>query len=119
MEKTSNNMKIKNSPYIRFIKLLECIDTFSVIDPTELFILRKLFILWSHEEKVLVGDFMQFNQIASSATLHRKLNHLIKLKLLQTQKYDSLDSRKKIILPTPKLEKDFARLNLIFKKALI
>ena len=105
----------KNSPYLRFIKLLESIDTFSLIDPLETLIIRKLYMHWSHNEQVLVSDFMQFNKIASSATLHRKLHRLVDLKILKFQPNPN-DARLKYIVPTAKLEKDLLKLNLIFKK---
>lgn len=108
----------KNAPYLRFLKLLESIGTFSIIDPLELIIICKLFVHWSNNEQVLVGDFMKFNKIASPATLHRKLYHLIDLKIVKLKSSPN-DARLKFIIPTSKLEKDINKLNLIFKKIVL
>ena len=68
--------------YIRFLKLLKAIsdhDQFPQINPTSKVILEVLALHESEGNPLSVSDLLEFNKIASPATLHK---HLAKLRRL-------------------------------------
>jgi hypothetical protein len=77
---------MKKNYYINFLNLLKAIDTSPVdaqLDSTAKLILEEIAIGVSNDKLLTVSDVMNLKQLGSPATLHRKLDLLLNVKLVE------------------------------------
>jgi predicted transcriptional regulator len=91
------------SIYLEFLSLAHDLENgskeISKLDATERYLLQTV-VLCDHEGKALkITDAMSLRNIASPATIHRKLKRLINLGLVR-QDYEGSDRRTKYLIPT-------------------
>lgn len=96
--------KLKSSAYIRFLNLVNAIselDNSPKLDYAEQKILHILAINWSRNVDVSVLDCMKLFDELSSATVHRRIQSLLKKNLIKLV-LSKEDKRIKTIHPTQK-----------------
>lgn len=101
------------SVYYRFLALLHAIEgeceRVSKLDESAKQLLQ-IISLRHHEGKSLtVTDAMLLKTVASQATIHRKLTHLLELGLIE-QQFEGKNRRTKFLVPTKFSDKHFERL---------
>ena len=92
---------MKNS-YIRFLNCVEAFETRNnaeALDATQTQLLDMVMIAHSKDREVLVGDLLALGNIGSQATLHGRVKSLVKAGYI-TLLTDSVDGRKKKVVPT-------------------
>ena len=94
-----------NSPYIRFIKLMDSVEDLKFMDPHEFYIVRHLLSLWDNGEgEVKVKDLLELNHVGSPSMVHRKVVSLRRKKYISVVK-DPMDARSKILIPSMRLHR--------------
>ena len=69
-----------------------------------------------HGKRMTVTDAMMLNDLASPATLHRKLDDLLDANLIE-QKFEGRNRRTKYLVPTKKAIEHFSKLGLAIAEA--
>ena len=111
---------IKNS-YIRF---LNCVNALEVkagevkIDSMEEQLLNAVMMGYSNGQVILVGDLLVLGNIGSQATLHGRLKNLVSAGYVKLV-VDSVDSRKKRVLPTKLAIRYYEKLSQLVTKAVL
>ena len=111
---------MNQSSYIRF---LNCIDALEEkggekkLDAIETQLLDWVMMTDAQGCEILVGDLLLLSHIGSQATLHGRVQKLIELGYVK-QALDSVDGRKKKILPTKLAIKRYEILSKLLEKAI-
>ena len=112
---------IASSAYIRFLNLLDVIDSsggWVKLDPLEESLLNKLVLMTTKQDRlILVGDLISISTLASQATLHGRVKSLERKGLIDLIS-DKDDARKRHVNPTRLAMKRYKELSVNFEKAL-
>ena len=109
-----------NRIYLRFLNLLEALEDtkgFPDIDLEAKKILEVIAVRHQKEAPLTVTEAMALSHIASPATIHRKLDQLRELELIDSI-YHGDNRRTKYMVPTASALQYFDRLGKIMTKAL-
>lgn len=109
-----------NRIYLRFLNLLEALEDtkgFPYIDLEAKKILEVIAVRHQKETPLTVTEAMALSHIASPATIHRKLDQLRELELIDPI-YHGDNRRTKYMVPTASALQYFDRLGKIMTKAL-
>jgi len=119
--KQAPQKSIASSAYIRFLNLLDVIDSArgcERLDPLEESLLDKLVLMATKQDcPILVGDLISISTLASQATLHGRVKSLERKGLINLIS-DIDDARKKHVYPTRLTIKRYEELSVNFEKAL-
>jgi DNA-binding transcriptional ArsR family regulator len=101
------------SVYIRFLSLLhslegEC-ERVSKLDETAKHLLEIITLRHNEGKTLTVTEAMSLKTVASQATIHRKLTHLLELGLVE-QQFEGKNRRTKFLAPTKFSNEYFERL---------
>ncbi len=111
---------MKNSRiYLRFLNLLEAVEAtpgFPDIDLEAKKILEVIAVRHQKENPLTVTEAMALSHIASPATIHRKLDQLREMELIDSI-YQGDNRRTKYMVPTTSALQYFDRLGKIMNKA--
>ena len=100
-----------NSAYIKFIKLLDSVEEFRLMDPHEYYIVRHLLSLWDNGRGVVrVKDLLSLSHVGSPSMVHRKVSNLRRKNFLKAVN-DPGDARIKILVPSLKLQRVIQKLD--------
>ena len=91
--------------YLRFLNLMEALDTLGV-DGSCRRLLEIIAIAHTNGQPLTVSQAMKLHQLASPATIHRKLQQLIDAGLVQQSAF-ALNRRTKLLAPTAKADHYF------------
>jgi DNA-binding MarR family transcriptional regulator len=112
-------MSTIENTYIRFLNCIEELEAKSCekkLDAIEERLLNAVMISVSQERELLIGDLLALSSVASQATLHGRVKNLIKagyVKLIA----DSVDGRKKKVMPTKLAIQYYDKLSKLLAKA--
>ncbi len=98
--------------YLRFLNLVNAIDGVSAVatvDTTALRLLDEIAVAHSKGEPMTVTKAMLLSNIASPATLHRKMDDLREANLID-QIFEGTNRRTKYLVPTKSAEQYFTSL---------
>jgi len=107
-----------NSPYIRFLGLINALDRLNLgkkLDHIEEKLLDKIVLCANSNEAILVGDLISLTTLGSQATLHGRLKNLISMGYIKMA--SNLDGRKKEVLPTKVALKRYDAISKCLEKA--
>lgn len=110
---------LKDSSYIRFLHILDGLDRINpgrALDSFEEKILNQICLKYVRGEKLLVGELIAFNHVASQATLHGRIKNLVTMGYAQLTQ-DKKDRRKKTVLPTIKARKYYEKISTCLERA--
>lgn len=111
-----------NSTYLRFLALVHTIDGTSTqlanVDETAKHLLNVIALNHSNGKPLTVTEAMALKSIASPATIHRKLNDLLEVGLVE-QVFEGKNRRTKYLVTTKNAEKYFSSLSECMKQALL
>ena len=99
--------------YLNSLNILKAVDKNAValeLDPTSKLVLEEIALGVARGELLTVTDVMRLTQIASPATLHRKLEHLINTNLV-TAVFEGHNRRTKYMSLTSNGEQYFKHLS--------
>lgn len=116
IQRTSMN----HSSYIRFLNCIDALEAkggVTKLDAIETQLLDWIMMTFSQGGEILVGDLLVLSHIGSQATLHGRLQKLITLGYVK-QALDSVDGRKKKILPTKIAIKRYEILSKLLEKSI-
>jgi len=100
-----------NSAYIKFIKLLDSVEEFRLLDPHEYYIVRHLLSIWDNGRGVVrVKDLLSLSQVGSPSMMHRKVGNLRRKNFLKAVN-DPGDARIKILVPSLKFQRVIQKLD--------
>lgn len=108
------------SSYINFLNLINAIedqDRARTLDGIEKELLDTVMVANAQGDDVLVGDLLKLSKIGSQATLHGRIQNLIKLGYLKPIS-DRDDGRRKKLVPTALAIKHYSKLSKLLAKAL-
>ncbi len=91
-----------NNTYMRFLALVETLDVnskFREIDSVSMRLLDEIIVKHAYDLSLTIGESMALKQIASPATIHRKLDDLKKLGLILIESKNN-NRRTKFLAPT-------------------
>jgi len=111
--------KINHSSYIRFLNTVNAMDTTrsgKKLDAIEEQLLDKIMLSFSQDTEVLVGDLLILSQIGSQATLHGRVKNLATKGYIKLA-VDSVDNRKKKVIPTKLTLKHYEKLSKLLERA--
>lgn len=83
--------------YVEYLKKSDAVET--IFDHTERRLFEAIAVRWAELNYMTVTEAMQLNFVASPATIHRKLDHLIQIGLVKT-KYEGINRRTKYLVLT-------------------
>lgn len=101
--------------YIRLLNLLQGITDLE-IDLVAEKVLDRIALAHANGKPLTITRAMEMHDIASPATIHRKLNMLIEADLIK-QDFEGKNRRTKYLTPTVRAEEHFTRLGGIIKSA--
>ncbi len=105
---------MKNA-FIRFLNLKHAAEiNTEELDLTSLHLLEVCMLRCHFGNCMTVTEAMQLNKIASPATIHRKLNHLVELQYL-TLEFEGKNRRTKYLTPTSKSHEYFSKMGDLLK----
>jgi hypothetical protein len=110
---------MKQSSYIRFLNYFDAlVDRADIknLDSIESALLNEVMQRTSLGQEVLVGDLLRLSSIGSQATLHGRVKGLVASGYLK-QLTDSIDGRRKKLIPTKLTLNRYERLSKILAKA--
>ena len=106
--------------YLRYLRLSRAIDILKKnshsIDSTALLVLNEIAVEHFDGKKLTVSQALALNNIASQATIHRKLDELREAGLIE-QVFGAMDRRTKYLIPTKKAEAYFAKMSVAISSA--
>jgi len=111
--------KINHSSYIRFLNTVNAMDATRAgkkLDAIEEQLLDKIMLSFSQDTEVLVGDLLILSQIGSQATLHGRVKNLATKGYIKLA-VDSVDNRKKKVIPTKLTLKHYEKLSKLLERA--
>jgi DNA-binding MarR family transcriptional regulator len=107
--------------YLRFIALSQALEgsssQVSSVDETAKQLLKVIASKHSQDKTMTVTDAMALTEIASPATIHRKLDDLREAGLID-QVFAENNRRTKYLIPTKDADKHFASLGDVMKQSL-
>ena len=107
------------SVYLRFLSLLHAIEGKGELPNLDLDAKRLLEVIavqHSQGKPLTVSDAMAMTQIASPATIHRKLDVLREIGMIDTH-FEGKNRRTKYLCPTPQAEKYFSQVGEVMQQA--
>ena len=105
--------------YLRFLSLLHAIEGKGELPNLDLDAKRLLEVIGvqhSQGKPLTVSDAMAMTQIASPATIHRKLDVLREIGMIDTY-FEGKNRRTKYLCPTPQAEKYFSQVGEVMQQA--
>lgn len=100
--------------YLRFLRIARGVDIQNIqvknIDSTALLLLNEIAVQHHEGKNITVTQAMLLSNIASPATVHRKLNKLIEVSLIE-QVFEGKNRRTKYLIPTKEAESYFAKMS--------
>ena len=100
--------------YLRFLRIARDVDVQKTpvknIDSTALLLLNEIAVQHYDGKNITVTQAMLLTKIASPATVHRKLNKLIEVSLIE-QVFEGKNRRTKYLIPTKEAESYFAKMS--------
>jgi len=100
--------------YLRFLRIVREVDIQKTpvknIDSTALLLLNEIAVQHLDGKNITVTQAMLLSNIASPATVHRKLNKLIEVSLIE-QVFEGKNRRTKYLIPTKEAESYFAKMS--------
>ena len=100
--------------YLRFLRIARGVDIQNIqvkkIDSTALLLLNEIAVQHYDGKNITVTQAMLLTNIASPATIHRKLNNLIEVSLIE-QVFNGKNRRTKYLIPTKEAESYFAKMS--------
>ena len=105
--------------YLRFLSLLHAIEGKGELPNLDLDAKRLLEVIGvqhSQGKPLTVSDAMAMTQIASPATIHRKLDVLREIGMIDTY-FEGKNRRTKYLCPTPQAEKYFSQVGAVMQQA--
>jgi DNA-binding MarR family transcriptional regulator len=112
-------MKTNESAYLRFTALADTItsELAQDIDLTSKCLLEIIAVASVNGNPITVTQAMNHDQIASPATIHRKLTHLLEEGYVE-QVFEGKNRRTKYLVPTAKADKYFVQMGQMLKSVL-
>ncbi len=105
--------------YLRFLSLLHAIEgkgELPALDLDAKKLLEVIAVRNSQGQSLTVSDAMALTHIASPATIHRKLDMLREMGMIESH-FEGSNRRTKYLRPTPQAEKYFAAVGDVMLKA--
>ena len=105
--------------YLRFLSLLHAIEGKGELPNLDLDAKRLLEVIGvqhSQGKPLTVSDAMAMTQIASPATIHRKLDVVREIGMIDTH-FEGKNRRTKYLCPTPQAEKYFSQVGEVMQQA--
>ena len=100
--------------YLRFLRIARGVDIQNIqvkkIDSTALLLLNEIAVQHYDGKNITVTQAMLLTKIASPATVHRKLNKLIEVSLIE-QVFEGKNRRTKYLITTKEAESYFAKMS--------
>lgn len=110
------------STYLKFLSLAHAIDSSHVqvskLDETAKLLLQVIALRHTQGSAMTVTNAMALSSIASQATLHRKLDDLREVGLIE-QIFEGKNRRTKYLVPTKVADKYFAELGGVMRQLLV
>lgn len=107
--------------YLRFLNLIHALDGSAnapAMDLDAKKLLEVIAVCHASEKPLTVTDAMALNAIASPATIHRKLDQLRELGMIDTV-FEGKNRRTKYLVPTSMAHDYFKQLGNVMKQALV
>lgn len=107
--------------YLRFLNLIQALDgaqTTPAMDLDAKKLLEVIAVHHAQEKPLTVTDAMGLNTIASPATIHRKLDQLRELGMIDTV-FEGKNRRTKFLVPTPAAHEYFDKVGQVMKQVLV
>lgn len=108
----------KQSPYLRFLNLIDVLDRINPgkkLDFIEESLLDKIVNCAYSKQTILVGNLIASSELGSQATLHGRLKNLSAMGYIKMGSND--DGRKKEVLPTKLALKRYEEISKCLEKA--
>jgi DNA-binding MarR family transcriptional regulator len=105
--------------YIRFLSLMHAIEgkgELPALDLDAKHLLEVIAVKMSHGQAITVTDAMAMSNIASPATIHRKLDQLRLLGMIDSH-YEGNNRRTKYLKPTEKAQQYFSMVGSLLQQA--
>ena len=100
--------------YLRFLRIARAVDTQKTlvknIDSTALLLLNEIAVEHHNGKNITVTEAMLLSKIASPATIHRKLDELREVGLIE-QVFEGKNRRTKYLIPTKEADSYFAKMS--------
>jgi len=106
---------IENS-YLRFLNCIKTLESKTGLDAIQKQLLDVVMVAYSQKEEVLVGDLLALSHICSQATLHGRVKQLEQGGYIRLVT-DTVDGRKKKVIPTRLALKHYEKLANLLGKA--
>ena len=109
---------LKQSPYLRFLNLIDALDRINPgkkLDCIEESLLDKIVVSAINKQAILVGDLISLHELGSQATLHGRLKNLSAMGYIKM--VANVDGRKKEVLPTKLALKRYEEISKCLEKA--
>ncbi len=106
--------------YLRFLNLIHALDGSAnapAMDLDAKKLLEVIAVRHAAEKPLTVTDAMALNNIASPATIHRKLDQLRELGMIDTV-FEGKNRRTKYLVPTPTAHDYFDKVGQVMQQAL-
>ena len=106
--------------YLRFLNLIHALDgggDSPAMDLDAKRLLEEIAVRHAQDKCMTVTDAMAMSHIASPATIHRKLDQLRALGMIETM-FEGKNRRTKYLRPTEMADDYFEQAGLVMKKAL-
>jgi DNA-binding MarR family transcriptional regulator len=104
---------MKTNYYLNFLNVLKAVNQGSVseeLDPTSKLVLEEIALGVANDQPLTVTDVMRLTNIASPATLHRKLDVLLNAHLIEAT-FQGQNRRTKFMVLTKQGEQYFKKLS--------
>ena len=105
--------------YIRFLSLIHAFEgkgDLPALDRDARHLLEVIAVRMSQGQSMTVTDAMGMSQIASPATIHRKLDHLREIGMIDSH-YEGNNRRTKYLKPTDKAMQYFSSVGALLQQA--
>ncbi len=115
---TQTMSNTKQSPYLRFLNLIDALDRINPgkkLDAIEESLLDKIVTSAHAKQPILVGDLISMADLGSQATLHGRLKNLSAMGYIKMAANE--DGRKKEVLPTKAAIKRYEEISKCLEKA--
>jgi len=100
--------------YMRFLRIARAVEiestTVTNIDSTALLLLNEIAVQHHDGKNITVTESMLLSNIASPATIHRKLTELLEAGLIE-QVFEGKNRRTKYLVPTKEADSYFAKMS--------
>jgi DNA-binding MarR family transcriptional regulator len=100
--------------YLRFLRIARAVEIENTpvknIDSTAMLLLNEIAVQHHDGKNITVTDAMLLSNIASPATIHRKLTELLEASLIE-QVFEGKNRRTKFLVPTKEADSYFAKMS--------